>query len=293
MPGCTSTAQCVLPNAIIPAVRGRLRRSSLLQYIPTPNAGDGAFSTGAFAQTVRDDKGSLRIDGNSRLGLLSGYYFVDDYRLDNPYPGAAGRRQRARVRRADDRARATAGDRRQQSAQLRHSSTNPISATCATPTTSARRRAASASPIASQGFVTGPGTPGIVVQAPQFEGVENVAFEKFVFGVTTTNVESGEQHLPLERQRLEGRRRAYPARSAASSSTRRSTSIPTRSSTARFSFQGTETGSDFADFLLGAPSGYIQAAGTPFFICATSTPGAFAQDSWRARPNLTLNYGLR
>src|SRR6185295_4083032 len=43
-------------------------------------------------------------------------------------------------------------------------------------------------PIASQGFVTGPGTPGIVVQAPQFEGVENVAFEKFVIGVTTTNV---------------------------------------------------------------------------------------------------------
>ena len=29
-----------------------------------------------------------------------------------------------------------------------------------------------------------------------------------------------------------------------------------------FSFQGTETGSDFADFLLGVPSGYIQAAGT-------------------------------
>ena len=67
-------------------------------------------------------------------------------------------------------------------------------------------------PIASQGFVTGPGTPGIVVQAPQFEGVENVAFQKFVFGVTTTNVESDQQHLSLERQPLEGDRRAHPAR---------------------------------------------------------------------------------
>src|SRR5262249_55365555 len=43
--------------------------------------------------------------------------------------------------------------------------------------------------VASQGFVTGPGTSGIVVQAPQFEGVENVAFEKFVMGVTTTGVD--------------------------------------------------------------------------------------------------------
>jgi hypothetical protein len=25
---------------------------------------------------------------NSRLGQLSGYYFIDDYYLDNPYPGS-------------------------------------------------------------------------------------------------------------------------------------------------------------------------------------------------------------
>ena len=25
-----------------------------------------------------------------RVGLLSGYYFVDDYRLDDPYPGQQG-----------------------------------------------------------------------------------------------------------------------------------------------------------------------------------------------------------
>ena len=62
----------------------------LLQYIPTPNAGDAAFRPVHSPQTVRDDKGSLRLDGNSRLGLLSGYYFVDDYRLDNPYPGQQG-----------------------------------------------------------------------------------------------------------------------------------------------------------------------------------------------------------
>ena len=43
--------------------------------------------------------------------------------------------------------------------------------------------------LASQGFVTGPGTPGIVVQAPQFEGVENIVFNSFVMGVTITGVD--------------------------------------------------------------------------------------------------------
>jgi hypothetical protein len=36
--------------------------------------------------------------------------------------------------------------------------------------------------------VTGVGTPGIVVQAPQFEGVENIVFPSFVMGVPITNV---------------------------------------------------------------------------------------------------------
>src|SRR5205085_4007038 len=89
-PGCTSTAQCVLPGATVPTRAWSSPAQHLLQYIPTPNTGDAAYSTGAFAQTVRDDKGSVRIDGNTRLGLLSAYYFVDDYRLDNPYPGAQG-----------------------------------------------------------------------------------------------------------------------------------------------------------------------------------------------------------
>src|SRR5207302_3291215 len=42
--------------------------------------------------------------------------------------------------------------------------------------------------VASQGFVTGPGTPGIVVQAPELEGVENIVFDTFTLGVTITGV---------------------------------------------------------------------------------------------------------
>jgi hypothetical protein len=33
-------------------------------------------------------EGSVRFDGNSRMGQVFGYYFIDDYCLDNPYPGS-------------------------------------------------------------------------------------------------------------------------------------------------------------------------------------------------------------
>ena len=48
------------------------------------------FSTSAYPETVRDDKAGGRIDANTRFGQISGYYFVDNYVLDNPYPGGQG-----------------------------------------------------------------------------------------------------------------------------------------------------------------------------------------------------------
>ena len=49
---------------------------------------------------------------------------------------------------------------------------------------------------------------------------------------------------------------------------------------------------DFADFLIGAPTTYSQGQGYPSYGRSRYI-GLFAQDSWRVRPNLTFNYGLR
>ena len=38
-PGCTSTAACVFPNAVIPQAAWSAPAKALLQYVPTPNAG--------------------------------------------------------------------------------------------------------------------------------------------------------------------------------------------------------------------------------------------------------------
>src|SRR5437763_1956630 len=63
-----------------------------------------------------------------------------------------------------------------------------------------------------------------------------------------------------------------------------------------FVFDGTVTGNDFADYLIGAPTGagggYTQAA-LQLLDSRTRYGGAYGQDSWRVTPNLTLNLGLR
>src|SRR6202167_2340925 len=44
-PGCTSPAQCVLPNAMIPKYAWSAPAANLLKYIPAPNNSNGTFAT--------------------------------------------------------------------------------------------------------------------------------------------------------------------------------------------------------------------------------------------------------
>ncbi len=59
-----------------------------------------------------------------------------------------------------------------------------------------------------------------------------------------------------------------------------------------FAFNGSETGLDFADFLLGVASSYTQGQARSFYN-RNLYMAAFAQDSWKATSQLTVNYGVR
>ena len=80
----TSCSPCVFPNAVVPQSAWSAPSQHLLQYIPQPNVGSNVFSNASFTQRISDDKGSVRMDANTRLGNLSAYDFIDNYDLNNP-----------------------------------------------------------------------------------------------------------------------------------------------------------------------------------------------------------------
>src|SRR6516225_463811 len=53
-----------------------------------------------------------------------------------------------------------------------------------------------------------------------------------------------------------------------------------------------DTGNNYANYLLGLPNTYSQGSAQAELVRSTSVY-LFAQDSWKARANLTFNYGLR
>lgn len=289
--GCVTNAQCVFPNAIIPQRAWSEPSKHLLSYIPVPNAGDSTFSTGAYRKVLRDDKGSFRIDAYpQRWGRLSGYYFFDDYNLQNPYPTGQGGAS------VPGFAALNLG----RSQLINFGDTKTFGATLVNELRLSYMRSANnvgqpvggvGPTLASQGFVTGPGTPGIVPLAPSIEGVENVVFNSFVIGTPITNLTQANNTYSII-DNVAKVRGAHTIKSGIQMSVEQVNVNPNPTFNGSFLFAGTETGSEFADFLIGVASNYNQADSQTFYA-RHKYAAAYAQDSWRIRPYLTFNYGLR
>jgi hypothetical protein len=287
--GC-ATSTCVFPNGQIPASAFSAPAQHLLQYIPTPNDGSSEFSTSSYAQKVRDDKGAVRLDRETRVGQLSGYYFADDYTLLNPYPTGQGGATVPGFNAEND-GRAQLFNINLTSA-IRTKWMNQAHASYM------RNAAAVGQPIggvgislASQGFVTGSGTSGIVPQNPSIEGVENVTFNDFVLGVDVTSLFQAENIYEGtdDVTRVAGR---HTLAFGVSYHADEINTHPGVYDNGSFSFTGSETGSDFADFLLGIDSSYTQGHGLSFYN-RNHYLGLYAQDKFDVSSRLTLSYGLR
>jgi hypothetical protein len=289
-PGCVSSAQCVLPNAQIPARAWSAPAKALLPFIPEPNQGDSTFATSSDNQDLRDDKGAIRIDGNTRWGALSAYYFADDYRMNNPYPtGQGGANVPGFNAFSQGRAYlATIG----LTSTLNPTTVNELRVSYMRTANDIGQPVGGVGPtLASQGFVDSAGKPGIVPLAPQIEGIENVAFNDFTIGVDTTGVTQANNTYQLSDNfsRVAGK---HIVKFGANVHYDQVNINPDATYNGSFLFQGTETGSDFADFLLGIASSYAQGDSQAFYL-RNKYAGLYGQDSWQLRPNLMLNYGLR
>ncbi|MGA8432608.1 MAG: carboxypeptidase regulatory-like domain-containing protein [Candidatus Sulfotelmatobacter sp.] len=289
-PGCASSAACVLPTLQVPTSTWSGPTQHLLQYIPTPNASGNEFATSAFNQALRDDKGAARLDANTGWGLFSGYYFLDDYSLNNPYPVAQGGASvpgfnafylgRAQL--------------------FSLGNTKTLSATSVNELHFSFLRAFNdlgkpqgglGVSLVSQGFVTSSGAPSIVALDPKGEGVENLVFNNFSTGTNTNELKQANNTL----QALDNYSKVVGRHTIKVGGEFHYDQInvnPIAQFNGNFLFTGSETGLDFADFLLGIPSQYNQSQLNPFYG-RNKYAGAFAQDGWHLRSNLTLNYGLR
>ncbi len=284
-PGCTTSSQCVFPNAIIPQSAFSSPAQPLMKYIPSPNVGP-FFSTSAFNETLRDDKGGYRTDANTRWGMLSAYYFLDDYSLDNPYGGASlpgfdalnrGRAQTLSLSDVKSIGPKAVNEFRFQYMRDAYVGGLPRGGLGPTP--------------GSLGFVEGPNTLGIAPDErfPGSIGVTGVGFNNFSIGVS-----SPEFHFNNIFQWLDNYSRVVGTHTLKFGGSINWNQLYRYigSFNGAFGFSGVETGSDWADFLIGAPNFYYQGQ----FVTGHTRSryyGLYAQDSWRARPNLTLNYGLR
>src|SRR2546427_1381396 len=283
----------VFPGNVIPKSVWSAPATYLLQCqcIPLPNAGPNTFSTGSENKIVRDDRMSFRTDSNNaRWGQLSAYYFFDDYTVNNPYPAAVGGASvpgfnaltfgRAQL--------INLGDTKAVGA----SSVNELRLSFMRNANDVGQPLGGVGPsLASQGFVTGVGSTGIVPLAPKIEGIENVRFNSFVMGVPITNLtQANNTYSAMDHfSRVIGN---HTLITGFQFSLEQVNVNPDATFNGSFLFTGSETGSDFADFLLGVPTNYNQASSNTYYPRHKYAAG-FGQDSWRVKPSLTLNFGLR
>jgi hypothetical protein len=289
--GCTSSSQCVFPNAVIPQRAWSAPSQHLLQYIPQPNVGTNEFSTSSVGEATRDDKGSFRFDADTdRYGTFSAYYFFDDFTVNNPYPSGQGGATVPGFNALN------LG--RGQLINFTHTKTfgaasvNEFHLSFMRDANNVGQPQGGVGPsLASQGFVTGAHSTGIFPLDTAIEGIETVALNAFTMGVPTTNLRQWNNTYGLNDNfsRVLGQ---HSFKVGFEATYEQVNVTPNPIFNGSFQFQGQETGSDFADFLIGTPFFFNQQDSQSYYI-RHRYQGAYFQDSWRLKPNLTLNYGVR
>ncbi|HEY0703204.1 MAG TPA: carboxypeptidase regulatory-like domain-containing protein [Candidatus Acidoferrales bacterium] len=295
-PTCTTAAQCVFPNAQLSPADFNPISKNLLPYIQPAAAGTDTFSTSSGAIRLNDNKFSGRVDANTDFGLLTAYYYFDKYNRIDPYwasnaplyPGFSvdgrGLTQNINLGATKTLSSASVNEFRIGYFRLDAHFNKPQGGTGTT--------------LAALGFASGAGgAPGIFVGTPAVEGVPEIDFNNFVIGVP-----SRPNHIPENiYQIVDNFSKIIGTHTLKVGGQYHYDQLEENLSNvangnyffgSNFSGQASETGSDFVDFLLGAPSSYVQGQSYPsygrnFYF------GLFAQDSWRVKSNLTFNYGLR
>ncbi len=305
-PGCTSTnpsGGCVFANAMFPTAAFNPISANLLKYILPANGpinsatGTGDYENGSEATNLDDNKFSGRLDGSSRFGLLTAYYYFDTYNRTDPYwsgnaplyPGFSvnGVGQTHNVNLGDTKtfSSASVNEFRLGYFRLDTHFNQPLGGKGVS--------------LSSLGFASGAnGDPGIFPVAPQLEGVPEIDFNDFVIGVPSRpnglieniyqTVDNYSRIIGTHSLKFGGQYHFNQLEEDLIDNVSNGNFF----FGSNFSGDPSESGDDFVDFLLGAPSLYVQGQSFPSYGRSFYF-GLYGQDSWRIKSNLTLNYGLR
>jgi hypothetical protein len=284
--GCTTTAACVFPNAVIPTRAFAPTTNPLLKYIPLPNTAPNILTTAGLNQTTRDDKAGQRVDVlNKKTGNWFIYYIYDDSTIQTPFalsngvPGFPG-----------------VTPTRAQQGVLSNVKVLGPSAVNEARLSFTRMATVTNKPTAGRdvklsdlGFIANTGLG--IFPYPQFEGVPQLLFNNFAVGNNAVRTQPNNTwHAAENFSKIFGRHTLkFGGDFRYLQVNDRNLSSNVNGS---FTFNGSETGNDFADFVLGAPSGYVQSS-IQFLDSRTRYGAVYVQDQFRVKPNLTLNLGLR
>ncbi|HEX5481401.1 MAG TPA: TonB-dependent receptor, partial [Terriglobia bacterium] len=289
--GCTSSAACVFPNAVIPQSAWSPVSAKAIPLIPLPNVGP-YFSTAANSATLRDDKGGIKVDGNSRLGMLSAYYLFDPWTQMNPYnPGYGGSTVPGFPSETVGKAQllvlnATTSFGSNNVNQftfsyMRNKNVQGLSANNGAGPT-----------LASLGFAP-PDQSGLFQVSPAYANWPELSFDNYTLGAFNSVVSQFNNTYQWQDDftKITG---THTLKFGADYHLDQvDISHPNNGGNGGFGFGSPgETGIDFANMLIGAPGDFFQGAPAALDLRSYYI-GLYAEDSWRATPNLTFNYGVR
>jgi hypothetical protein len=299
--GCTATADCVFPIdpvsglAVIPQAAWSLPSTKILPYIPVPTttATKNNYSDNSRKDTIKDDKIGQRVDFiNQKTGNWSWYYHFDDSSALTALPSASvpgfpsftpARAQEIVMSNAKNFGPAAVNEARISFFRTSVHKDSPKG---------------SFAKLSDLGFTNANGL-GIIPAAPANypEYVPQIIFNNFNIGVPPLNTfQPNNTYMASD-----GFSKVLGRHTLKFGGEYRYLQVNERNFAnvfGGFVFSGSASGLDFADFLLGAPqgssgsNGYTQAS-KQILDSRTKYGGVYVQDSWKAKPNLTLNLGLR
>jgi hypothetical protein len=282
----------VFPDGVIPQRAWSPAAVGTLKFIPLGNMDPaaGIYDDNSVKNRVRDDKAGQRVDFvNAKTGNWSWYYHLDESAVHDALPSAsvagfpAYTPQRAQM--------------------VVMSNTKAIGPTKVNEARVSFFRTAmnqnqpegAFSSLSDLGIINGAGTLGIIPSGPagfpQF--VPPIYFDTFTIGEPSLTTGQYNNTWMLS----DGFSLVKGSHQLKFGGEFRYLQINERniaSALGTYSFDGTVTGSAVADYLLGAVStNGFQQYSEQFLDSRTRYGGAYIQDSWKVRPNLTLNLGLR